>query len=155
MLLESFFFFLSKVSNTQIIRLNCPFISFFMSQGTNQRHAQWLRDRSSSSQFDAEFQKLIFRPTSSHNLSPAFFRLAYTSWTISVIKTAALSVFYYKTFMHCVTLVRVFAPLLWQHFCVVEKEIHLHTGGGAARQIKVWFMTPLMAGWGSIIVPVA
>lgn len=75
--------------------------------------------------------------------------------TLTELISAALSLFYYKTFIHCASLRRIFVPLLCQSFFLVaEIEIYLHINGGAVRLIKFWFMTLLMVRRGSMIVSV-
>lgn len=54
--------------------------------------------------------------------------------------------------MHCVTLMRVLAPLLWQRFSVEEIEINLYINESAVKLFRVWFMTLQMVERWSIIV---
>lgn len=123
-----------------------------------------------SSQSDAEIQDSIrMFQTDLLTKKPAGFTVCdlfflNTNWCriISGLKTAALSVLYYKTFMHRASLMRAFEHLLWQHFWVVEIEINLHISGGALRLIKfaLWLYWWLDEGaqWSQLhsrIIPVA
>lgn len=100
-----------KVSNTYrtglIIRVNCHFLLLHSLCGL--RFSD--QDRTTASQFDAEFQKLIresqndylIKDIQAYTICHLLFWMANTDrcWITSVLKAAALSGFYYEMFMLC------------------------------------------------------